>query len=774
MTGPVRKQPDLRAAFEKAAGPNPSALLTEKPKRKRHHKDSKPEVTSIEQATKEIDRLQKELNISRMHRKDAENKHETAQKVLVAEAIAHKRVATRLESDDKVFAKLRKALGAGKDAKAEDLPGRIADLVAKAGSLEQAYRISEAQGAELRNRNEALRLCQEVTQSELETLKASSSNKTEIDESRPVIVLESRGNGIEQEDAWSQEDEIVPTYYTQFVSVEPIDTVKAKYAAWVLGFAPYFKSRSNRLGLGVNQDWTIGDVLGAPPIDLAGSNGTSISIRATEKDWVIRFVHPDGRFEGTKWWNLARLSICDEGTKIEHALIRLTGARAQRPGIGDAVPNILKDLFKTAPVPWVWEDYSGVPKSLNSRNGQTFVDGVLLNPDRGLPVVVVSRTAHGDKYIVDPGELSKALLGIAVVFAVEEKCQFLLSDALQEARISNSLLGCFDGGVRMYLPSFSVGSDPYKHSLWTRSFLEGRNQKDRVRLIARKIAIHTVDLRVPTGFARLVEDHDLKRASELTSRTVSHGNIEAQVLALKAEVKALQDYVERLRKEAQQVPALRAALSDREQKISYQDGLIELANIETETIKSEKADFARQVHNYKAQLSQAEEALRAAPAGLNFDLGLLDGVLKEGKFPSLGAFVRLLGARYQDRLLLLPTAYSTADDCTYQPQEKATELLYLLATDYYDALVRGEGDHEAAKVFGKDGFAPDESDNLSRAGEKARTFIYDGKSVTMRMHLKITKGFERNTSNKVFRTHFLWDAQRKVIVVGHIGRHLPD
>lgn len=774
MSGVSKKQPDLRAAVEKAVGHDRTALLAGNPRRKPQRKSPGPDAMTLEQATKEIARLEKELGHSRLRGREMEKQRAETQKLLAEKTVSHKRVAARLDSDDKIFTDLRRAIGAGKDAKAADLPRRIADLMTRIGTLDAARSQAEEQGADLRQLHEDLRLRHEAAQSELAILRTAKSSADARVQSGNRITVETHAHRVEPEEAWSQDEEIVPTYFTRFVSSEPIDVVKARYAAWVLGLDPYAKSRSARVSLGVDRAWAVHDLLEAPPIELTGANGARVSARSTEDGWVVRFVHSDGRFEGTQWLNLARLSSDEEGTRIEHALIRLTGARAHRPGTMDSVPNVLKDLFKTAPVPWVWEDYSGNPKLIHGGNAQTFVDGVLLHPERRLPVVVVSRTAHGDEFIVDPKDLSKALLGIAVVFVVDEKCSFVLSDAMRESGIPDALLGCYDGGVRMYLPSFHPGTDPYKHILWTRSFLEGRQEKERARLIARKIALHTVDLLVPAGFARLIEDHDLKVAAEFTSSTAAEGDLAAQVGALKAEVQALQEHVESLRKEAQQVPTLRAALRDRDQKISYRDELIDMVNIETETIRAEKVEMARQAHNFKAQLAQAEEALKSASAGLTFDVELLDGVLREGKVPSVGAFVRLLGARYPDRLVLLPTALTSAQECTYQPQEKATELLYLLATDYYEALMRGECDQEAAKVFGRDGFAPDESDNLSRAGEKARTFTYEGRSVTMLSHLKITKGFERSSSNKVFRTHFSWDAQRKVIVIGHIGRHLPD
>jgi hypothetical protein len=98
-------------------------------------------------------------------------------------------------------------------------------------------------------------------------------------------------------------------------------------------------------------------------------------------------------------------------------------------------------------------------------------------------------------------------------------------------------------------------------------------------------------------------------------------------------------------------------------------------------------------------------------------------------------------------------------------------MLRRLVTDYRAKLLLG-GDDGARKVFGKNEYAAKESETVMKSKDLRglRTFSYEDSDLEMFRHLKI--GADDNIG-KTIRVHFHWDAERKKIVIGYCGKHLP-
>lgn len=816
MSKPEVKHPDIRAALAKAGGPSPSALLDAKPQRRKRPRKVKPTHECPKEALclKEREGLDAALRKATRETRMLTEKLDTVGQELSLTKRQQERDQRRIHDTDEILVALRKVIGAGKDAKASSLPRRIAGILAGKEEAETVFSlIRDALGLEdgtppsilpesITRLTARLELLEDQSRGrderesslleELEGLRQElRTHHEELDKFKDladttILVggslmpgekpspMEVEPTPVDADESWSQADEIVPTFFTQVISSEPLDMVKSAYVSWVLGIGSYDRSRPGRTQLGISKTWIAKDLLENPPINLEGTKGTEVVIRETDEGWVMRFVHPDSKVEGTSWWNLARLSRHPEGTKIEHALIRMTGAKARRPGTGTQVPNVLKDLFNTADKPFPWEDFGGDTKQVRSDNADMFIQGILLNPARDIPVVVASRTIKSDAFTIPPRDLRKALYGIAVVFEVGRGSPFLLNEALKANGIDPRMRSCYDGSIRVYLPGFSAESDPYKHTLWTRTFIESKDTQEATRVIARKVAAYSVDLRTPPGFTRLIEEHDLKVATEHASSLENAAPSAEQVEAMQRRVKVLLTSLDHAKAEAQQVPALRMRLEELESRSRYSSELEQLTLQENAILKGELEESKHRLFNMRAQLDQAEARQRSEAETPSSFQDILDGIAGQEWSP-IGAHARVLQARYPDRLVLLPKALSSADACEFEPPSKPKQMLTKLVTDYYEALANGSaGDVVGAKVFGKDGYASHESDNLSATGIRARTFHYDGKEVRMDAHLKITRSFERGTSRQLFRAHFYWDSQRNLIVVGHIGCHLPE
>ncbi len=134
-------------------------------------------------------------------------------------------------------------------------------------------------------------------------------------------------------------------------------------------------------------------------------------------------------------------------------------------------------------------------------------------------------------------------------------------------------------------------------------------------------------------------------------------------------------------------------------------------------------------------------------------------------------YLRVIAVLESDSVEILPSAYRSADEVkVISNMDKLRELLTTLVTTYRQALIEGNGSNEAYHLFGRNEYTSAESDNLSKKGRRARTFLYNGKEVEMEKHLKIGV---KDSELHCLRVHFLWDSAAKKIVIGHCGKHLP-
>jgi hypothetical protein len=158
-------------------------------------------------------------------------------------------------------------------------------------------------------------------------------------------------------------------------------------------------------------------------------------------------------------------------------------------------------------------------------------------------------------------------------------------------------------------------------------------------------------------------------------------------------------------------------------------------------------------------------------AASNLERSVLVNLLPQlaQKNPPLTSTLEILSIVFPDRIVILDSAVESATRSdTFRHGEQAFELLWTLATTYWDDLQNGNGDVDARKRFGN-AFAAQESVKLSKAGRTHRIFNYGGKPLLMEKHLKI--GTADNAADTL-RIHFEWVAEEARIIVGYCGRHL--
>ena len=150
---------------------------------------------------------------------------------------------------------------------------------------------------------------------------------------------------------------------------------------------------------------------------------------------------------------------------------------------------------------------------------------------------------------------------------------------------------------------------------------------------------------------------------------------------------------------------------------------------------------------------------------------LLEDVINETLNPRQSLLV--IKRLFPTRIEVLDSALESADESkSFRNRKLLFSLLWELVNGYWCALAGGRSDAEARLGFGEH-YAAQESDRVenNRRARQRRTFTYRGKPVPMMKHLKIGKN---PGIAETIRVHFEWDASKRIIVIGHCGRHLDQ
>lgn len=147
------------------------------------------------------------------------------------------------------------------------------------------------------------------------------------------------------------------------------------------------------------------------------------------------------------------------------------------------------------------------------------------------------------------------------------------------------------------------------------------------------------------------------------------------------------------------------------------------------------------------------------------------GLMRSAK--SVGELV--LQAVNLPRLRFFDCAFFAANRSNYRSKKRLAEYLEILSEYGCLQAEHGRVGKDITGWFHERGvdYVPHESEETMR--RYGRDF-YDsetGFSVTMEEHLRLGAGGNRDEQD-IFRIHFRWSHAEKLVLVGHVGRHLPN
>ena len=463
-----------------------------------------------------------------------------------------------------------------------------------------------------------------------------------------------------------------------------------------------------------------------------------------------RLKHPDDGTSGRQW--VVEIGLVIHGddrtdfsvTVQTEELSTLVDAsvRASRPRlIGFILDNVndASDAEIDPSTPGV-----GIKRAGRSTDEFRALARVIEDAGRRSPLVLVSPTREGE-YLLNRRHLQEQLFGLAQV--VEIHPDF---NSYEMEQILGRWWSAWDGAVnviRTRLPSGKVVGNVI------RSFElqdQGDTQDARIAHILRFVTHNTNIPRLrdhisPEEIARLATRARLdSRIRELEASGTDRSERDEELLNELIEAKA---DIERLRGERERA---------------------QLTVLEKEDEITDLQDQIRKERYRPGSAPSEQGADQSDPQALKLAIELL----ADGQMPSPRAALQLIQTAFEDRVVVLASAFESADQSEkFQHTKRLFCQLIRLVTEYRDRL-QSEGDNAAKQVFTPSEFAATESEQILKSKDmmRARTFDYKGTPISMPRHLKIGVA---DDITKTIRVHFHWDAESRCIVVGYCGSHLP-
>ncbi len=205
-------------------------------------------------------------------------------------------------------------------------------------------------------------------------------------------------------------------------------------------------------------------------------------VSATGDVTRLVWAYPADTDEGLEWRNEIRIGAFGEVCAVEHLiLVSSVDYRIAPAHLALGSPSVIRQLCSDTAVRIGDMQVKATPYPLDVRAVGKFLE-LLQSPQRRLPIVFISPFADGDANLLDATLLAQHLAGVGIVVSVEDtEATWDISDVIGKT------LSCFDGGVRIYWPGFSVRDDPRSHRLYLGARIESAGPEAVARSIERTI-----------------------------------------------------------------------------------------------------------------------------------------------------------------------------------------------------------------------------------------------------------------------------------------------
>jgi len=451
------------------------------------------------------------------------------------------------------------------------------------------------------------------------------------------------------------------------------------------------------------------------------------STKGRWKQWWLSEPHDSGQFNTV-------LDIASSGNQLHVACTLLLGnpeTRVSPVRFDVHCPKVIRNILDLS-MPWTVNTTPVMPGRVRVREGEaTELAGLIRDTGRCLPMVLVSEL---DKFMIYPEidkDLAADLAGLANVYSLHEDASWELTGEL------GAEWSCFNGAIRVFWPIDKEEPNPFRHHLWTKTkLLWGVSGVDeaasRIRHQLRRMILGTsaFTVRIPAVF------EDIRQEKH-----------EEEIVARQALVRDAEDYegVVRLYEEDKQ--------RFKERIVALEEELEE-KSILLESCKQNIDSLTRyeQILQPDEDVVEAENEVPPATAeeAVEFAMARHQGVLSFGEHVATGVakLARTAG-----------------------PPEKILKYLEVLADM---SRLRRDGTLGCGMIewLGQHNCdASSESETIrNNDREMQRRARSDGIGGHRQFHLHM-KPTEATSPDQCVRIYFDWDEEKKVIIVGWVGRH---
>ncbi|MEZ4554194.1 MAG: hypothetical protein R3B59_09840 [Dehalococcoidia bacterium] len=479
------------------------------------------------------------------------------------------------------------------------------------------------------------------------------------------------------------------------------------------------------------RDWARERFIG-PPVDTPTGEwrGTSELLRIRQGQiedagfFALDWEHPD-RDEPLYHW-LTEVRLATEGGPVQATVdVRLldTGPALRLEGKDVDRPVAVSRLIEAFTC-----DYGGHPLTIRAMrvggaNAETFTKDVILNPDRRLPTVVLTRDADGACGL-DPDALQSRLAGLATVALYEDEATWALTKQLGQA------LTCFGGAVRIYWPGITISDNPLRHRRWLPQ--HARELGPRLG----KVLLHLF----------------VSRFSRYTDQSV-YQDIAGRVR--RAEQEAL---MEQLRERSGSDDAYLELLEQVQARVTE-------AEDDRDRWRQQAQEFERSNEELNALVRQHESNWKMIGTASQGDAEPDD----ELEVRTVAEAVRLASERFES-LRFLPSAIESAAMSPYDRPAQVYEAFEALDELTLERL-QGPLGKSIDDWLGERGFpyTPRESQTTMGKWGHERQFRDGQRTRTVQEHIKF--GADGDPQHHI-RIYVTWDDDESRWIVAYVGRHL--
>jgi len=457
--------------------------------------------------------------------------------------------------------------------------------------------------------------------------------------------------------------------------------------------------------------------------------------------WAARLEHPDNKIGGRTW--SVEVTLSAKNAIVQFGIRMFCSSIGESGPIERTKPKIVGDVVREIGLTEV-RQINGRPWSLQSESDLGVFESVLLDPERQLPVILLTEVDPAripfrvPRYLLDPDALAQRTLGVAYVVTMPSGLGFRWTDNVGKE------WSAFQGAVRTYRAGLSFEQDdPHKHPLtlperivcwtedggWEKAYTDFLVQQAFVQSVLgsnwRKQCLTFSEVR-----AKSLELARNEAKSDLELRQL----YEAEIANIKQEMKGLEEYV------------------------TYCDSELEKYRQEIESQKRRAFD-----------VRQENDRLRAFVSATGRDAD--SEIVIPDELDDLQEWVQ---RNLSGRLSLHPRAVRAAKKSPYEDVPLVYRSLLLLADEYREMRLNRLQKEDFEARLTEMGLEFERSITRERAGEQGDTYFVEypagsGRKAFLEYHLR--KGTTKDDRYSL-RIYFFWDAEEQQVVVGSLPGHL--